>query len=89
MTVNLSQTRSYLTDATARTVTFGAGSSTASLLLDSRDFSSTAAGSGTLTATVAAGDGYSVGTAGSASVSLSAVSGAAMTVKIERVVVLV
>ena len=82
VTVNLSQTRSYLTDATARTVTFGAGSSTASLLLDSRDFSSTAAGSGTLTATVAAGDGYSVGTAGSASVSLSAVSGAAMTVRL-------
>ena len=84
VTANLSQTGgTFLTNTDSRTVTFGVGSSTATLFLATGAFSSAASGSGTLTAAVgASSEDYSVGTAGSASVSLSAVSGAAMTVRL-------
>ena len=83
VTVGLSQTGgTFLTGTADQTVTFSAGSSTANLFLGKSGFSSTASGSGTLTATVKAGTGYVVGTSGSANVSLSAVSGTAMTVRL-------
>ena len=71
-----------MTGTADRTVTFNAGNSTVNLFLATSGFSSAASGSGTLTATVKAGTGYVVGTTGSANVSLSAVSGAAMTVRL-------
>ena len=83
VTVNLSETGgAFLTGTQPPMVTFSAGSSTNVLRLATSQFSSTASGNSTLTATIDANsEDYTVGTSGSADVSLSGVSGAAVTVK--------
>ena len=84
VTVSLSQTGgTFLMNTGVETVTFDAGNSTANLFFGTSAFSSTASGIGTLTAAVGTlSEDYSVGAAGSASVSMYAVSGVAMTVKL-------
>ena len=75
VTVNLTQDQSYLTAANlSRTVTFAQDSATAALQVPATQFmqlsSGTVAEKGTLTATVADGTGYNVGTANSAEVDI-------------------
>ena len=75
VTVNLTQSQDYLTAANrSRTVVFAAGSTTAALRIPASQFRQLASGTvpekGTLTATVAAGTGYDVGTTNAAAVDI-------------------
>ena len=75
VTVNLTQSQDYLTAANrSRTVGFAAGSTTAALRIPASQFRQLASGTvpekGTLTATVAAGTGYVVGTPNAAAVDI-------------------
>ena len=75
VTVNLTQSQDYLAAANrSRTVVFGPDSATATLRVPANQFRQLASGTvpekGTLTATVAAGTGYDVGTPNAAAVDI-------------------